>query len=164
MKRFLAVLLFLLPFGLCAEPQSKQAMIDELVEVMQMESIVEATYDQMEGMMQGLSAQMGVKPEEQQIFDLYYKKMTRVLKEEMSWQKMSPLMVDIYQKHFSENEIREMLAFYKTETGQSIITKLPLVSQEAMLASQRMVQSAMPKIQAVSQELAQELQRSRQQD
>ncbi|TKB46005.1 DUF2059 domain-containing protein [Ferrimonas sediminicola] len=163
MERFLAVVLLLLPVSVWVDPQSKQQMINELIDVMQMESSTDATYEQMDGMMKGLSAQMGIKPEEQPIYDRFYEKMTELFKEEVSWQKLSPVMVESYQKHFTEREIREMLAFYKTETGQSIIAKQPLVMQEAAMASQQIIRVLMPKIQALSEEVAEELQQHRKQ-
>ncbi len=90
--------------------------------------------------------------------------MTNVLKTEMSWKKMQPMMVNVYDKHFNEQEIADMLAFYKTETGQKILQKMPVVMQESMQMSQSLVQDAMPKIQQIAGELSEELKASRQQE
>lgn len=47
------------------------------------------------------------------------------------------LMVPIYQKHFSEEEIRETIRFYQSATGRKVIQTLPLVMQESMAAGQQ---------------------------
>ena len=164
MGKVLLLSLLIFSSSLYAEQNTKQQKIDELIKVMNLDSMVDSMYGQVEGMMKGMSDQMGVKPSEQTIFDKYYGDMTTVLKTEMSWAKMQPMMVNVYDKHFSEQEIADMLAFYKTDTGQKILEKMPVVMQESMQMSQSLVQDAMPKIQQIAGELSEELKASRQQE
>ncbi|MBB1338587.1 DUF2059 domain-containing protein [Pseudoalteromonas sp. SR44-2] len=163
MGKVLLLSLLIFSSSLYAEQNTKQQKIDELIKVMNLDSMVDSMYGQVEGMMKGMSDQMGVKPSEQAIFDKYYGDMTTVLKTEMSWAKMQPMMVNVYDKHFSEQEIADMLAFYKTDTGQKILEKMPVVMQESMQMSQGLIQDAMPKIQAIAGKLSEELKASREQ-
>ncbi|MBB1345378.1 MULTISPECIES: DUF2059 domain-containing protein [unclassified Pseudoalteromonas] len=161
MGKVLLLSLLIFSSSLYAEQNTKQQKIDELINVMNLDSMVDSMYGQVEGMMKGMSDQMGVKPSEQAIFDKYYSDMTTVLKTEMSWAKMQPMMVNVYDKHFSEQEIADMLAFYKTDTGQKILEKMPVVMQESMQMSQSLMKDAMPKIQTLAQQLSDELEQSR---
>ncbi|KAA1158986.1 DUF2059 domain-containing protein [Pseudoalteromonas distincta] len=161
MGKVLLLSLLIFSSSLYAEQSTKQQKIDELINVMNLDSMVDSMYGQVEGMMKGMSDQMGVKPSEQAIFDKYYGDMTTVLKTEMSWAKMQPMMVNVYDKHFSEQEIADMLAFYKTDTGQKILEKMPVVMQESMQMSQSLMKDAMPKIQTLAQQLSDELEQSR---
>ncbi|MBB1455140.1 DUF2059 domain-containing protein [Pseudoalteromonas sp. SG43-5] len=161
MGKVLLLSLLIFSSSLYAEQNTKQQKIDELISVMNLDSMVDSMYGQVEGMMKGMSDQMGVKPSEQAIFDKYYGDMTKVLKTEMSWAKMQPMMVNVYDKHFSEQEIADMLAFYKTDTGQKILEKMPVVMQESMQMSQSLMKDAMPKIQTLAQQLSDELEQSR---
>ncbi|GAB0110725.1 MULTISPECIES: DUF2059 domain-containing protein [Pseudoalteromonas] len=161
MGKVLLLSLLIFSSSLYAEQNTKQQKIDELIKVMNLDSMVDSMYGQVEGMMKGMSDQMGVKPSEQAIFDKYYGDMTTVLKTEMSWAKMQPMMVNVYDKHFSEQEIADMLAFYKTDTGQKILEKMPVVMQESMQMSQSLMKDAMPKIQTLAQQLSDELEQSR---
>ncbi|MBB1277782.1 MULTISPECIES: DUF2059 domain-containing protein [Pseudoalteromonas] len=161
MGKVLLLSLLIFSSSLYAEQNTKQQKIDELISVMNLDSMVDSMYGQVEGMMKGMSDQMGVKPSEQAIFDKYYGDMTTVLKTEMSWAKMQPMMVNVYDKHFSEQEIADMLAFYKTDTGQKILEKMPVVMQESMQMSQSLMKDAMPKIQTLAQQLSDELEQSR---
>ena len=161
MGKVLLLSLLIFSSSLYAEQNTKQQKIDELIKVMNLDSMVDSMYGQVEGMMKGMSDQMGVKPSEQAIFDKYYGDMTTVLKTEMSWAKMQPMMVNVYDKHFSEQEIADMLAFYKTDTGQKILEKMPVVMQESMQMSQSLMKDAMPKIQTLAQQLNDELEQSR---
>ncbi|WP_158970725.1 DUF2059 domain-containing protein [Paraglaciecola sp. L3A3] len=54
---------------------------------------------------------------------------------------------DIYHKYFSLSELKEMVAFYKTETGKKVAAVLPKITQESMQASQQHGMSLTGKIQ-----------------
>jgi hypothetical protein len=49
---------------------------------------------------------------------------------------LNEVVIPIYEKHFTDQEIDAMLQFYQTELGRSIISKLPTVMQESMVAGQ----------------------------
>ncbi|MEJ8757890.1 DUF2059 domain-containing protein [Pontibacter sp. H259] len=46
------------------------------------------------------------------------------------------LSIPIYDKHYTHQEIKDMIALYKTPLGQKILEKTPLVMQEAMARGQ----------------------------
>lgn len=161
MRKIMIAMLLFVSFGSFAAPEHDNKDLKELLNIMDMSSMVNAMYSQMEVMFQGMARDMGVSGEEQPIFDRYFSKMTAVMREEMSWEKMEPEVVRIYSTTFTEKEISDMLAFYKTESGQSVLKKLPIVMQQSMQFSQASVRAVMPKIQKISEELQKELQKHR---
>lgn len=161
MKYILSIVLMLASCSAFSSEETKRQQLNELMDLMSMSSLVDSMYSQFEAQMKGMSAQMGVKPSEQVIFDKYYTKMIQLMKNEISWKKMEPAVMDIYNRNFTEKEVADMLAFYRTETGKSVIKKLPVVMQESMQMSNGMVQKIIPEIQKLSQELAAELESSR---
>lgn len=46
------------------------------------------------------------------------------------------LIVPIYTKHLTDTEMIEMIEFYETPTGKSVVTKLPAIAQESMMVGQ----------------------------
>ncbi len=56
------------------------------------------------------------------------------------------LVIPIYDKHFTHQEIRELLAFYQTPIGKKTISVMPMVANESMIAGQRWGQSLGPEI------------------
>ena len=62
------------------------------------------------------------------------------------------MIVPIYAKHFSHEEIKGLLAFYETPLGQKVIATLPGVIQESMMAGQqwgqKIAQQAMAELEA----------------
>jgi hypothetical protein len=48
----------------------------------------------------------------------------------------------VYASNFSAAELRDLIAFYKTPTGQKLLEKTPLIAQQTMAAGQKFGQSA----------------------
>lgn len=48
------------------------------------------------------------------------------------------LMVSIYEKHFTEKEIDDIITFYRTDTGKKLIEKLPIITHEAQKIGQEL--------------------------
>jgi uncharacterized protein len=136
---------------------SKRESVEELLRITNVDSMIDNMYSQMDQMFVGMGQQMGIKTSEQDIFDNYMKKVTASMKEMMSWEKMKAPMTDIYLTSYTEKEIQDMLDFYRSETGRSLIKKMPQVMSESMMLSQEMMKGFMPKVQELSVELNEEL-------
>jgi hypothetical protein len=50
--------------------------------------------------------------------------------------------VTIYASNFSAAELRDVIAFYKSPTGQKFLAKTPIVTQQTMAAGQKFGQTA----------------------
>jgi len=161
MKRFLtAILVVSIQFSAFAEP-GKRESVRELLELMNADSMIDATYAQMDQMFAGMGQQLDIKPSEQEIFDNYIRKVTASMQDEMSWEKMEGPMVDIYLNNYTEKEIQDMLTFYRSDTGKSMIEKMPTVIGESMAMSQQLMQGFTPRLQELLKELREELEASR---
>lgn len=86
-----------------------------------------------------------------------HEKPHRFFKEEMSWDKMEPLFVDVYKKSFSQSDVDGMIQFYKTPAGQSVVKKMPLVMQNSMQVMQQRMSTVMPKIMQLTEESTREM-------
>ena len=58
------------------------------------------------------------------------------------------MVVPVYDKHFTEAELQELVAFYKTPIGQKAIETLPKITSEIAPLSQQWAISIMPKVQS----------------
>ena len=55
---------------------------------------------------------------------------------EVDAQELLNLIVPIYDRHFTHDEIRAIIAFYETPVGLKFIEMLPAITQESMQAGQ----------------------------
>lgn len=75
----------------------------------------------------------------------------------LSWQALRTDMVRLYATAFSEAELNEIAAFYRTPTGQKAVATMPGLMAEGMQMGQRAVQEQMPELIRRIQQRAAEL-------
>lgn len=55
----------------------------------------------------------------------------------MAGEDLLNMILPIYQKHLSENDVKNIIAFYQTPSGKTFAEKTPLIMQESMAAGQQ---------------------------
>ena len=161
MKKILLALALVFPFTVSAQENKEADNLDELFELMNMDSMVETMHDQMQSIYTEVEKDFNISSEELAINQKYREQMTNIMKKEMSWQAMKVDLKQIYLQNFTENEIADMIIFYKSSTGQSVLRTMPVVMQESMKLGQAMAQKTLPKLQALSERKQQERQELR---
>jgi hypothetical protein len=164
MRKLLVILfvsIFLFPIASNADTNTKRKTVEQLMVSMKVDKMLDSMYSQMDQMFVGMAQELGVKESERQIFDKFMSNVAKAMKEEMTWDKLKEPMIDIYLKHYSEKEINDMLAFYNSESGKTIIDKMPLVTKESMQISQQLFKGFLPRLKMLSDELQKELQQAR---
>jgi hypothetical protein len=119
--------------------QTKQESISELFHLMQKDSVIDKT---LASMMPSLSKM--TLPDGTVIAESQMNQFTNIVKiaKELS-AKMQTEEMALYDKYFSQKEIQELIAFYKTETGKKFIDMTPKMKNEL---SQIVRQKYMPEI------------------
>ncbi|MFA0372554.1 hypothetical protein AB4511_23465, partial [Vibrio sp. 10N.222.54.F6] len=84
-------------------------LVKELLQIMDVDSTLDAVFLQMDSMMADMSKELEVSDSERDIFDEYYHSMNDLMKEEMSWKKLEPTIVTIYSEQFTEAEVEAMI-------------------------------------------------------
>ena len=118
MKKIFITLLLSLSFNsLSSQDNYKSLLIDYMTAQGQFETF-NATSDQM-GSMMGVTIKESDKEE--------------FTKDVMG--SLIDLLVPIYKKHFSEQDLKDAIQMYKTPIGKKISEKTPIIAQETMQAS-----------------------------
>ena len=155
MRRLLALVTLLATLNAYATPSSQES-VENLLAATKVESIMDSMYGGMEqrmreGMKQAAQGRP-LTPEQQRIFDAVPAKFVVVMREEMNWQKMKPLFVQLYRDTFEQEEIDGLLVFYASLAGQAYVNKMPVVLQKSIALSQSLMQSIIPKMAAAMKE------------
>lgn len=143
-----------------AEPPT-DATIEELMTLSKSEKMVTDMQDQVKSMMDQSMAGMlkDQKPTEaeKKALDNMVTKITAAVKEEVSWEKLKPISVKLYKDTFTEEELKGIVAFYKTPAGEALVNKMPTFMQKTMEATQGMMGGLQPKLQQIQMEFMQEM-------
>lgn len=137
---FLSLLLACGPL-FAADKAAEKTATDELLEVMRYE---ETSIDSAVAAFDGMIDQMiqnGVPKEAVTEIQAEARKLfTKV----HANPKMRQDMIKLYEKHFSEAEIKEMTEFYRTPLGQKTLAAMPAIMNDAMKLGMSAVQDEMP--------------------
>jgi hypothetical protein len=126
---------------------------------------MDSVFTQMEGAMkaslQRLTQGKPLSTDEQAMLDKQQAKMSAILKEELSWEKVKDQYVHAYREMFSQEEIDGLIAFYQTPAGQSLVSKQPELTKRTITILQQRMAPVMQRIQKMSEEAALELKKAK---
>jgi hypothetical protein len=75
----------------------------------------------------------------------------------MTWEAFAPKYVEMYTEAFTEAELREITAFYKTPTGQKTLELMPRLMQRGAEVGMEVANRNMPELERMIQERDAEL-------
>ena len=139
----------------------RRLRVEQLLDLIDADLMIDNVYDQMNQVMAQTADQMKIQPGERAVLDRYHSRVTELLKSDFSWEKLKPPMIDLYLKHYSDQEISDMITFYQTPSGKSLLKKMPLVMRDSVQLSQQKMQVVFPKIQQLIEEMATEIETTR---
>lgn len=143
MIKKLAVLMFALLFAMPAHA-SKEDKVKELIELMGMPS----SYGLEQQAVYPISCAFGLSEEDE-------KELARKIAVALDMDnKVYEIAVPFWEANFSEEELDDLLVFYRSETGQKVVKTMPKMSQymlEKMMAYQ---QEIAPKLKRIFEQVA----------
>jgi hypothetical protein len=157
-KLLVAALLAAFSVATTAAPPS-DASIKTLLAATKAEEAFEAIYENLETPARQLVAQVLARDDlsqaQRRILEEAPKRVSDLVRQEMSWAKYEPDMLAIYRDNFTQAEVDELIAFYQSPVGRSFASKSPQIAQRSIAMVQVRIQQVMPKMQAlVSESLA----------
>jgi len=130
-----------------AQELTKEAKIERILAL----TNAQAVMDQMFAQIKTSTASMmpaGSTPEQSAKVQEIQEKLLDFVKDRMSWDKVRPKYVKIYDETFSDEEITGILAFYQSPAGRAMLEKLPTLISKSMSVAQSQMTDIMPEISA----------------
>ena len=154
MKKVILVLMISIP-SLMGYSQTKQESIKELFHVMQQDSIMDKMFSSMiPSMISQMKSQNPIKDSLVNARSNELMKVTMQTTKVILKKMMDEDMVALYDKYFSQKEINDYIAFYKSPSGQKFIKVTPDISKDLMGI---MMQKYIPQIQNTIKTKAEEM-------
>ena len=152
-KLILFATLALLSINVFGQQQSHTDAAKQLLDLMNADQAIEQAYGQMYSQLSGMAEQLGITEDQRPMFESYLERMVVVMKEELSWERMEPFVIDAYVSVYSEEELKGLSEFYASPIGQKFVAKMPELMQATMEMSQKMMGELIPRITEIQQEL-----------
>lgn len=152
---------------------AKAALIEELIVALKAEQNQQQMMQTIYGSMQAQISQMvdtqlkkedQGKPEDAErrrsvaadVQD-FQRRLFALMTSHMSWQTMKPVYADMYDETFTADELRPLVAFFKSPAGQAYVDKMPSLIGNTMKRVQLVVADMMPDIQKLNAEFIQQM-------
>lgn len=154
-KLFFVVVLAFLSTTALAEEDAKllHKEIEKMFELTNVSAMTDQIYHHIGGMWQEMISDMNVPKDKEASVQKYFNELETLLHEDLSWEKMKAPLIDVYARVYTLEEVKAINEFYESPVGKKLLEKMPLVINESMQVSQRLVKDMMPKIQALAAEL-----------
>lgn len=154
MRRKLTLFLLILlcaPLIARADDASKTAKIHEFFKVAKMDQLSSQTAQRMIDQMKSGAVQqllgVSVTADQQQKLDQFTQRLGKIISDALNWNDLEPQYTKLYADAYTEEQIDDLLAFYKSPTGQVMVEKLPTLMQQANAITQQRMATAIPQIQ-----------------
>jgi hypothetical protein len=146
--------------ALAAAPSN--ASLERLLAVTEVEKMLGTMHQQMEVMMKsGMDQALRGKslpPEAEQAAATLRGKLVASMRQELSWESMKDLYIQVYAESFSQEEIDGLIAFYESPAGKAFVAKMPMVMQKSMAMMQQRMGPIIQRMQQSMQEAIAEVQ------
>jgi hypothetical protein len=151
MKSLLVGALITVAASAFAAPPSTQS-VEALLALSQAEKVLDVVYAGMEqNIRQGMQMAIGdrkLTAEQQRVMQEAPPKLAKILREELNWEKLKPMLISVYTESFDQEDVDGLIQFYKSPVGQRFIAKQPVVAQKSSAATQQLLVTMMPRLQA----------------
>ena len=141
-----------------ADDASKAAKVEEFFRLSKMDDTLrQALALSANQIKSGMLQQMtGVKlsPEQEKSMGEFQDKVTTLVSGALSWEKLKPAYVKLYAEAYTEPQMDDIVAFYKSPTGQAMVANNSVLLPKASAIVQKQLAGAMPEIQKLIRDFA----------
>lgn len=148
----LIVLLLLLGLG-------SQAQADEVSHRQSAEQLLK-TMTVEDATMAGVDAMFEVQLQQNPMFLPYRDVFKKWVESFLNWDAIGPQLTDLYAATFTEQELRDMTAFYASPTGQKALQKMGDLARAGAAIGMELGKQHQPELQEMIRQRAQELQQA----
>ena len=154
---WMAVGLMLCATVCLAQEDARRAMAEELLITMDMPASIEKSFAMMKQMLPAQMEKMHqATGQTNESADMagHVDKMMDLMADALSWDKIKDDYIALYAETFTVEELKDLIAFYKSPAGQAYTRKQPEWTRRSVEMSQKLMMQIMPKIQAMAKEMA----------
>jgi hypothetical protein len=124
--------------------------VKQLLEVTRVRQLVDSIQPYLDGassrQAHSVALQKHLTPAQQAAFNAAVAKNLADYKAQVTWEKLEPTYVDAYSRTFTEEQTKAITAFYQTDAGQALLTKLSGVMRSVMTGTQMQMQSLLQRM------------------
>jgi uncharacterized protein len=93
-----------------------------------------------------------IPPEMEKEVAAFQDKIVAIMFDAISWEKLEPTLARMYADTYTESQLDGIIAFYKSEAGQAMVTNAPVLMAKSSAVAQQRIQDILPQLQTAMDE------------
>lgn len=129
----------------------------KLLKIMDVSKAMNQSFESIKKMQSSMTKQLAKNAKNQDLAIKNQHKIMDLMQKELSWEKLRPGFEKLYAETYSAEELSGLIKFYESPVGKKFIAKQPEMQRKSMLMMQKLIMQIMPKIQALTKAMQQEM-------
>ncbi|SEL62297.1 hypothetical protein SAMN05216214_11578 [Atopomonas hussainii] len=155
------LLVLSLAFSALLHAGSHEQKAEEFLKLVKADRLVVPVYAQVQQMFAQGFAQAGGQEADAAVLEHYQARANGELDKQVSWPQIKPQLVTLYTQKFTEQELTELLAFYRSPLGDKVLNLMPALTQQSAELTQARIEQAVPAINKLMDEMTAKLQKGK---
>lgn len=135
-----------------ASTEQSRKIAEEIIQILDMDESFKQIASQVKEAHTQEILKLGLTEEQENLAKEYIDKVSDLFFNEFSWKGMKNEYIEIYVNTFTEEELQQVLDFYKTSVGQKILKRLPEINQKSFEIIQGKIKGVMSKLDQLTDE------------
>ena len=136
---------------------ARSKLAAELLEIMDVGKAMNQSFDAIKKMQGAMTKRMVKNAKDQKLAIKNQHKIMDLMQKELSWKTLKPEFKKLYAETYTAEELDGLIKFYKSPIGKKFIQKQPEMQRKSMIMMQKLMMQIMPKIQALTKQMQQEI-------
>ena len=132
----------------------KEDLAKEMLNLTDMQKMMDQMVAQVQQMQASQLKSLNIPEKDKEKFLQFQKKLTKKFFDAMSWKKMEPEYITLFSSVYTVEELKAIVAFYKSPAGQSMLKKHPMLMQKSMQIAQSKIQDLLPEVRKMIEDFA----------
>lgn len=152
-----ALLLAALSGQALADAASHAANAEQFLKLARADKLTVPVYAQVQQMFAQGFAQAKAPEAKKAVLERYQAKANAELDKAVGWPVLKPELVRLYTNAFTEQELKDLLAFYQSPLGKKVLENMPMLTAESARLTQAKLQNAVPQVNKLVADMNKEL-------
>ena len=140
-----------------ADAASHAANAETFLKLAHADKLTAPIYAQVDQLFAQRFAQAQAPESKKAQLETYQAKAKASLDKAVGWDKLKPEMVKLYTSSFSEQELKDLIAFYQSPLGKKVQETMPRVTAESAQMAQGKLETAVPEVNKLLADMTKEL-------
>ncbi|MEK1942013.1 MAG: DUF2059 domain-containing protein [Pseudomonas sp.] len=140
-----------------ADAASHAASAETFLKLAHADKLTAPIYAQVDQLFDQRFTQAQAPESKKALLQTYQAKAKASLDKAVAWDKLKPDMVKLYTTSFSEQELKDLIAFYQSPLGKKVQETMPRVTAQSAQMAQAKLEAAVPEVNKLLADMTKEL-------